>query len=123
MEIKELQKEIHNTAVAKGFWKGEAANTPTKLMLIVSEVSEAMEADRKGKYFTENIKALNGWFEDDDFIPSFESCCKDTFEDELADAMIRIMDLAEEKGIDLSGHIKAKNRYNKTRPYKHGVKY
>lgn len=34
--IKELQEIIHKNAVEKGFWTGEAANIPTKLMLIVS---------------------------------------------------------------------------------------
>jgi len=48
--INELSKEVHQNAVDKGWWEDkESFNVAEKLMLIVSEVSEAMEADRKGK--------------------------------------------------------------------------
>lgn len=46
----------------------------------------------------------------------------DVFEFELADIMIRVMDLAEYKGIDLEKHIELKMRYNSQREYKHGNK-
>ncbi len=46
-----------------------------------------------------------------------------TFEDEAADMMIRVMDLASYLGIDLDAHVKAKMRYNSLRPIKHGKKY
>ena len=68
------------------------------------------------------LKKINN-LSDDEFIDSFLKHVKDTFEDELADSIIRIMDLAAYKGIDLEQHIKAKNRYNLTRQYKHGKKY
>ncbi len=61
--------------------------------------------------------------EDDEFKASFKSRIKDSFQDELADIMIRVMDLAAYKGIDLEYHIKAKMRYNSLRAYKHGKKY
>lgn len=93
-EIKELQKIIHKNAVDKGFWEGEAANIPTKMMLIVSEISEAMEAHRKNKFAMSKIDFVNDWTNDKDFILHFELSVKDTFEDELADAVIRIFDLA-----------------------------
>jgi len=37
--------------------------------------------------------------------------------------MIRVMDLAAIKGVNLEMHIKAKMRYNALRPHKHGKKY
>ncbi len=43
--------------------------------------------------------------------------------DKYTDVMIRVMDLANYKGIDLEFHVKAKMRYNSLRPYKHGKKY
>lgn len=61
--------------------------------------------------------------DDDKFKRAFVSTVKDTFEDELADVMIRVMDLAAFKGIDLEAHIKAKMRYNSLREHKHGKKY
>lgn len=64
-----------------------------------------------------------GWVSDEDFKHSFEDNVKDTFDDELADIMIRVMDLATFKGVDLEQHIKAKMRYNSLREHKHGKKY
>ena len=60
---------------------------------------------------------------DENFKAEFEHAVKSTFEDELADIMIRVMDLAAYKGIDLDNHIKVKMRYNAMRGYKHGKKY
>jgi NTP pyrophosphatase (non-canonical NTP hydrolase) len=48
---------------------------------------------------------------------------KDTFEDEIADTVIRLLDLSEGLGIDIEKHIRLKLEYNKTRPHKHGKKY
>jgi NTP pyrophosphatase (non-canonical NTP hydrolase) len=119
--IQELAKDIHENALKKGFW--EDANIGEKLMLIVSELSEALEADRKNRYFKKEIGAVNGWVYDKDFEEHFTTDVKDTFQDELADVFIRLLDLSTYLGIDLLGHVIAKNRYNKSRPYKHGKKY
>jgi NTP pyrophosphatase (non-canonical NTP hydrolase) len=94
------------------------------LCLIHSEVSEALEADREGKYaYGINMNPVNGWVQDCDFKEDYELKAKGTFEEELADIMIRVMDLAAYKDIDLESHIKAKMRYNSLREYKHGKKY
>ena len=54
---------------------------------------------------------------------SFEMEVKSSFEDELADAIIRLLDLAGYKNIDIQKHIDLKLQYNKTRPHKHGKSY
>lgn len=120
MSIKELQKQIHENAKNKGFWDAPA-NTGEKLMLIVSEVAEAMEADRQGMYCDQDaIDIINK----DGFSEyMFKGTIKNKFEDECADAVIRILDLCESKGIDLEWHIKQKMIYNATRPHMHGKKY
>ena len=61
--------------------------------------------------------------EGEKFKDCFERFIKDTFEDELADIMIRVMDLAAYKEIDLEKHIALKMRYNAMRPHKHGKLY
>jgi NTP pyrophosphatase (non-canonical NTP hydrolase) len=92
-------------------------------MLIVSEVSEAMEADRKGRFLGDGPRMHEREFETpDQFIEWFKANVKDTFEDELADAAIRIFDLAFQMKIDLDYHIRAKMKYNKNREFMHGGK-
>lgn len=125
--INKLAKEIHQNNIKKGFYLDEK-NIGEMLALIHSEVSEALEADRKGIFFPKaqlrnSIIAVNGWIPNDDFQKSFQEDVKDTFEDELADIVIRVLDLAAFKGIDLEEHIRAKMRYNSLRAYKHGKKY
>lgn len=130
--INRLGLEIHKNNKTKGFYEDDK-NIGEMLCLIHSEVSEALEADRNGKYCeldNENwsidgktLKQDLIEFDDMQFNHSFKMSVKDTFEDELADVMIRIMDLATFKGIDLEAHIKAKMRYNSLREHKHGKKY
>ena len=134
--LQELGKQAHENSVSKGFWD-KPRNMGEMLMLIVSEISEAMEADRINNYHDFNTRyridkdlSINGakWaFDIVDSNPEawnnwFEAEVKNSFEDELADAMIRIMDLAFSRGIDLEHHIQMKMRYNKTRPHMHGGK-
>lgn len=120
--INELARQIHENAKSKGFYEGEK-NAGEMLCLIHSEVSEALEADRKSKYATGTIETINSFIIDEMFVTDFKIGVKDTFEDELADIMIRVMDLAAYKGIDLESHIKAKMRYNSMREHKHGKNY
>jgi len=122
--INELGKQIHENAVSKGFYE-DKKNIGEMLCLIHSEVSEALEADRKNIHTKTkaNIFVVNGWTSDSYFKDSFIKNVKDSFEDELADIMIRVMDLATFKGINLEEHIKAKMRYNSMREHKHGKKY
>ena len=71
-------------------------NTGELLMLCVSELSEAMEGDRKGLM--------------DDKLPT-----EKMFDVELADALIRILDLAAGKGVNLGKMVRLKLVYNKHR--------
>lgn len=122
--INELAKQINDNAREKGFWD-EPRNTGEMLCLIHSEVSEALEADREGHYcdWVDRLPPISDNMPDKDFKDAFVGHVKNSFEDELADAMIRIMDLAYSKNIDLEWHIKNKMRYNSLRPHKHGKKY
>lgn len=101
--IYDLQKVIHEDAIQKGWWN-TVRNEGELLALIHSEVSEALEAlrDHDPPYPQ---------------IPEFSSVAM-----ELADVIIRTLDYAESKGIDLGSAIIAKLIYNRTRPFRHGGK-
>lgn len=103
MTIREMQAAIHRTAVEHGWWEAERP-VGEVLMLVVTELAEAMEAYRGGNSESEKI-------------PGFSK-----IEEELADAIIRILDYAGGANLDLEGALKAKMAYNETRPYRHGGK-
>jgi NTP pyrophosphatase (non-canonical NTP hydrolase) len=119
--LNKLRDEIHEYAINKGFWDNKR-ETGTLLMLCVSELAEAMEADRNVLYADLELieKDKENFI---DFKWSFENSIKDTFEDELADTIIRILDLCGAKGIDIEKHIELKMKYNATRERMHGKKY
>ena len=102
-EFGNIQKEIHALAKEKGWWTGER-NDGELLALVHAEVSEGLEALRHGN-------------PPDDKIPHFTG-----IEAELADVVIRIMDMAEARGWNVADAIIAKHEMNKTRSYKHGGK-
>ena len=100
-DIEQLQKDIWRNAKEHGFHEGPD-NFGEKLALTHGELSEALEAYRK------QIKQ-------DSHIPEFSG-----MEAEFADAIIRILDTAEEFKLRLGPAILAKMKYNEGRPYKHG---
>lgn len=100
--LKQLQKEIHDQNVKAGWWNdlvtGEKLNRNMGelLCLVHSEISEAMEGHRK------NLM--------DDKLPH-----RSMLEVELADAVIRILDIAEGFNLDIEGAIDEKRSYNSNR--------
>ena len=91
-DIRALCIEAHENAVKHGFW-AEKHDVKHYLMLVITELAEAVQAYRKGKFcrreeYEDSIK--QGVTEDTAFMLTV----KDTFEDEMADACIRLMDLA-----------------------------
>lgn len=121
MEIADLQRSSYKVSREHGFW--DDADTlqglgykpfvfryviPTKLALMASELTEALDNVRDG-----SLEAGDTLWVTADGKP-------EGFASELADAVIRIMDTAEYLGIDLSQVIEAKEAYNRTRPSKHG---
>ena len=134
--LNELSNQIHENAKSKGFYDNEEKNLGEMLCLIHSEVSEALEAVRDDKYYSNAVeeqmwfikgmsdKNYGDTFNDDSFFKSqFENRVKNTFEDELADVIIRVLDLSAYKNIDIESHVKAKMRYNAMRPHKHGKSF
>jgi NTP pyrophosphatase (non-canonical NTP hydrolase) len=125
MTLNEIAAQVHRQAIESGFYPvGREFNVGEKLMLIVSELGEALEADRTKKRIPPGLSmgAVCGWVKDKDFRSSFEKYVKDTFEDEIADAIIRILDLVAALSIDIDAHVQAKMRYNAGREFRHGGK-
>lgn len=129
MKISELQKVVHQNAKDKGFYDNPNQNFGEKCMLIVSEVSEALEAHRKSKFvdfarFGTDYGGEAHWMTPEKWKRiRFETDVKDTVEDELADALIRILDLAGWLNIDLERHVALKIEYNAGRERLHGKQY
>lgn len=98
-----LQVLVYDWNAAQGFWASD--NTAEKIALMHSELSEALEADRKA-------------ITSDDKIPAYTG-----LEAELADTVIRILDFAGRHQLRLGEAIIEKLAFNTTRPFKHGKAY
>lgn len=85
-----LQREVHTLAREKGFYTPPRSDLES-LALVASEVFESIAAVKSDK-----------------------------LAEELADIVLRVMDYAEFKQLDLAAAILNKHQFNKTRPYKHG---
>lgn len=116
--ISELQRRVGEVNIANG-WRTPAGDDRagrdlvnaqiTRLALITTEVSEAIEEIRNGHavdetYYPDNKPKPEG-------VPS-----------ELADIVIRALDAADAWGIDLEAMIVEKINYNSTRGHRHGGK-
>lgn len=123
--MNELRDRIYKNAKDKGFWDQER-NIGEALMLIVTELAEGLETHRatgKIKPVDPMIKKAMSEMDDDEFKEHFALMVKDSFQDEMADSIIRILDLCGGLDIDIDWHIAAKMRYNATRARLHGKTY
>lgn len=99
--VNEIVRICHGASKDAGWWndtdlEGDRHVVPAKLCLIHSEISEAMEGHRKGLMDDKLVGRL-------------------MIEVELADALIRIADLAGALNLDLGGAVQEKIEFNKGR--------
>lgn len=122
LSLTDLAYTIHEANVVKGFWNTEDAILDNKLLtgdektsllkaftaqriaLMHSELSEALEADRKDLM--------------DDKLPQYKG-----LDVELVDTLIRILDYCGRHCVAVDEILEAKLAYNAERPYLHGKKY
>jgi len=99
-----LSLVCHNTAIQKGFWNKER-HKGELIALMHSELSEALEYLRHGNPLSDHIPEFTG------------------VEEELADLIIRVMDMAGAYGYRIPEAIIAKLEFNATREHMHGKKF
>lgn len=115
--LEESATSIHAGNVAKGFWEPRQS-LPLSVALAIGELYEALEAARAGKTiadvngFRDNLIELGIDPEQPDtthpvyidlFAATFRYTIKDTVADELADFVIRCLDLAKGHSFDFAG--------------------
>jgi NTP pyrophosphatase (non-canonical NTP hydrolase) len=104
-----LVSGLHHVAMEeKGFWPKKPEDETVlerlgRVGLIAEELGECMSGIRKIKQ--------------DDHLPEYSM-----EEAELADIILRVMDIAAARKFPLGQIILAKMAYNETRPYRHGDK-
>lgn len=128
MDMRNIQREIFDCAVSHGWWpmnteitqhkdgpgkvKLDEVNIPEKIALMHSELSEALEHFREGQDVKNQPVLLTG--------PEGEK--PDGMWVELADCVIRILDLAAAYDVNMAALVEMKHKYNLTRPFRHGNK-
>ena len=136
--LNNLAAAIYDNARNHGFWDGER-NFAELLMLITSELAEALEEHREGRpnvYYILNARRVypvvdasgadwtthpNGLSLGDTYTGV--KAKPEGVAVELADALIRILDTMHSLGVDIDAVVADKMAYNATRPFKHNKAY
>lgn len=95
-DIDVITARIRRINTANGWRDEPLATRGERLMLIVTETAEAMEAVRKGD--------------------------EENYAEELADILIRVLDVADIDDVDIADEVHKKLKKNEGRGYRHGGK-
>lgn len=131
--MKDLCEAIYRSNEDRGFWgknRAEKYFLSHQLLEIMKEAAEASDADKLGmRASIRDVDTLFEALEEGEWVMTseqtkfFKNNIKGTFEDELADIFIRLMDLHGGYHVDLRRHVIMKLLYNETRGNLHGKKY
>jgi len=110
------QAKVYEINASNGFHDDpivdETGALGKRLLLVVEELTEAYAELRANRAVTETY-----------YTETPQGLKPEGFGVELADAVIRILDIAERWGIDLQGLMAEKTIYNAKRGYKHGKQF
>lgn len=117
MDLTLLAQKAHDNAVKHGFWDDKLSDEHF-LMLIITEISEAVEAHRQNRTADMSHKSTI-CIADKINTTEFELYIKDSLQDELADTAIRLLDLAGRHCINFGlmkpcGYVRAFDNYTFT---------
>lgn len=119
MDWNKLRDEAHANSVEHGWWEGTPSDKHF-LCLVISELMEAVEADRKSH--RADIVSMQETIDAGGFCEGFFiEFVKDSVEDELADAAIRILDLAGQHNINLNGRFCIQNVVTKRKSFTENI--
>lgn len=117
--LNEWRDELHGLAKQKGWYDNEETELQFVTRCVANlhgEVSELWEAARNGslhmpcdKNIVVEYHDVSGWM-------------LTNLHEELADIIIRALDMAGRLNIDIESVVAAKHKYNATRPKRHGGK-
>ena len=135
--LNDFKRAVHQCAVDHGWWEDSKTRKPIErnmgemLMLMTSELAEALEAYREGDIITQiRYEYPNG---DGTNVVLYEPAFVNAqgeqelgkpvgVASEFADTIIRILDTCEKLNIPVTEALVRKHNYNITRPYRHGGK-
>ena len=120
--LNDLAAEVHANAVTKGFL-AVSESIPEKLVLIHAELSEALESHRAGDDLLWHSTAHTCDASRLEWAPCDCPPKPEGIAVELADVLIRTLDLMAHLDIDIDAVVAEKHRFNRTRPYLHGKAY
>jgi NTP pyrophosphatase (non-canonical NTP hydrolase) len=134
-DFNDLARKVHEVAAQHGFWGDglapRAGGSATRnfgelIALVMSEAVEALEEYRHGRGYTETyyvgVATGTEWDHPDRSpadLSSWKPCGIPT---ELADVILRVLDLCGAYGIDIERALLEKHNHNKLRPPRHGGK-
>lgn len=111
--LNSIAQAVHDNAAGHGFHNFEESDGQfiTRAMLLINtETAELFEAYRNGTLL-----------EPCDKSPKMEAPLNNEAE-EIADIIIRALDYAKRRGIEIGNAVAIKHKYNTERPFRHGNK-
>lgn len=108
-QLNEIADAVHANAKEKGFHPQD-------------EPDHVFVANQCNNMHGEIQELWDAWRKGDELAPCDKNIGLSCTEEELADLVIRALDVSRRLGVDIVHAINVKHQYNKTRPYKHGKK-